>query len=65
MRTSTAQKHFGSKVQPLPWDDSFAIEDFFPPVPAGVTPVAMPAEVQFAAFVAAFMATLEYGMEGA
>ena len=39
----------------------FAVEDFFPPVPAEVAPVALPAEVHFATFVAAFM-TLEYGM---
>ena len=43
----------------------FAVEDFFPPVPAGETPLAMPAAVHFATFVAAFMETLEYGMEGA
>ena len=35
------------------------------PRPAGVVPVEMPAEVQFATFMAAFMATLEYSMEGA
>ena len=39
--------------------------DFFPPVPAGETPLAVPADVPFALFVAAFMETLEYGMEGA
>ena len=43
----------------------FAAEDFFPPVPAGETPLAIPADVHFATFVAAFMETLEYGMEGA
>ena len=41
----------------------FAAEDFFPSAPAGVAPVAMPAEVHFATFVAAIMASLEYGME--
>ena len=43
----------------------FAVEDFYPPVPAGEEPVAMPADVHFATFVAALLATLEYGMEGA
>jgi len=43
----------------------FAVEAFYPPLPAGQEPVDMPAEVHFATFVAAFMATLEYGMEGA
>ena len=44
---------------------ALAVEDFFPPVPAGETPLAMPAGVHFPAFVAAFMETLEYGMKGA
>ena len=43
----------------------FAVKDFLPPVPVGVAPVTMPAEVHFATFLAAFMVTLEYGMEGA
>ena len=43
----------------------FAVEDFFPPVLAGETPVAMPVDFHFATFVAVFMETLEYGMEGA
>ena len=43
----------------------FAVEDFFPPVPAGETPAAMPADVHFTTFVAAFTESLEYGMEGA
>ena len=41
------------------------VQDFFPPVPAGETPLAMPADVHFATFVPAFMETLEYGTEGA
>ena len=43
----------------------FAVQGFFPPVPAGETPLAMPTNVRFATFVAAFMETLEYGMERA
>ena len=43
----------------------FAVEDFFPPVPAGETPLAMPADVHFATLVAALIETLEYGMGGA
>ena len=43
----------------------FTVEDLFPPVPAGETPVAIPAGVHFTMFVEAFMETLEYGMEGA
>ena len=43
----------------------FTVEDFFPPVPAGETPAAIPADVHLATFVAAFMEILEYGMEGA
>ena len=43
----------------------FAVGEFFPPVPAEEAPVAMLAEVHFATFVAAFMATLEFSMEGA
>ena len=41
------------------------LEYFHPPLPAEQVPVGMPAELQFATFVAAFLATLEYGMEGA
>ena len=42
-----------------------AVEDFFPPVPAGDTPLAMPAQAHFPTFVLKFMETLEFGMEGA
>ena len=42
-----------------------AVEYLYPPLPTRQEPVGMPAEVQFATFVAAFLATLEYGMEGA
>ena len=43
----------------------YAVEDFSPPVPAGETPLAMRADAHFATFVAVFMETLEYGLEGA
>ena len=43
----------------------FAVEAFYPPLAAGQAPASMPAQVHFATFVAAFLATLEYGMEGA
>ena len=43
----------------------FAVEEFYPPLPAGQAPVGMPAQVQIATFVAAVLATLEYAMEGA
>ena len=42
-----------------------AVEDCYPPLPAEQAPVGMPAQVYFATFVAAFLATLEYGMKGA
>ena len=42
----------------------FAVDHFSPPLPAGQAPVGMSAELHFATFVAAFLATLEYGMEG-
>ena len=51
-----------TQLKPL---SEFAVEDFFPLVPAGATPLAMPADVNFTTFVAAFMETLEYGMGGA
>ena len=35
-----------------------AVEDSLPPLPAGVTMVAIPADVHFATFVAAFVPTL-------
>ena len=40
----------------------FAVEELFSPLPAGVAPVAMPAEVHFATFVAAIMASLELSL---
>ena len=43
----------------------FAVEDFFPPAPAGEIPLVMPAEVHFRTFIAALMAVLEYGMGSA
>ena len=43
----------------------FAVEDVYPTLPVEQAPVGMPAKVHFATFVAAFLATLEYGMEGA
>ena len=42
-----------------------AVEDFFPPAPAGETPATMPAEVHLRTFFAAFVAVLEYGMASA
>eukprot|EP00904_Undaria_pinnatifida_P010033 jgi/Undpi1/615/HiC_scaffold_10.g04079.m1 len=42
-----------------------AVEDFFPPAPAGETPATMPAEVHLRTFSAAFVAVLEYGMASA
>ena len=39
-----------------------AVENLFFPVPAGVAPLAMPAEVYLTTVVLAFMATLDYGM---
>eukprot|EP00904_Undaria_pinnatifida_P009624 jgi/Undpi1/5792/HiC_scaffold_2.g01066.m1 len=42
-----------------------AVQDFFPPAPVRETPVAMPADVHFRTFLAAFGAVLEYGMGSA
>eukprot|EP00904_Undaria_pinnatifida_P000992 jgi/Undpi1/10894/HiC_scaffold_3.g01420.m1 len=42
-----------------------AVQDFFPPAPVGETPVAMPADMHFRTFLAAFGAVLEYGMGSA
>ena len=41
------------------------VEEFPPPLPVGVRLVTIPAEINFATFVAAFMATLSIGMERA
>ena len=58
--------HFSEKViTQLKALSEFAVDDFFPPVPPVETPMAMPADVHFATFVAAFTETLEYGIEGA
>ena len=58
--------HVSDKVitQPIALH-KFTVEDFFPPVPSGEMPVAIPADVHFATFVATFPETLEYGVEGA
>ena len=42
-----------------------AVEEFEPPLPAGQEPVGLPADVHVVTFVAAVLATFEYGMEGA
>ena len=41
------------------------VQNFFRPAPVGETPVAMPADVHFRTFLAAFGAVLEYGMGSA
>ena len=43
------------------WEDQAC----YPPAPTGVTPTALPTEIHFSIFIAAFMAALEYGMESA
>lgn len=43
----------------------FAVDDFFPPVALGETPIAMPPEIHFVTFVAALVETLEYRTERA
>ena len=53
---------FTKKLRSL---SEFAVENFYPPLPAEQEPVGMPAEVHFATFLAAFITTLDYGMDAA
>ena len=46
------------------WSD-FAAEDLFPYVPAGETPLTMPAHICFSTFVVTSKEAFEFGMEGA